>query len=645
MKIGVLLAGFACALAGIGGCGQPRPTGDPGTTTGSGPTATGAEAFGNLYLAPVAVQTWGQEGRLLVLGSVGRRIVILDPGAGGKRHILPLPAAATGIAARGDTAYVTTAEPAGRVLAVDLNTGALRRQWRVGHTPMAPVLSPDGARLYVANRFDNAVALIDLAQGPIRTVPVVREPVALALTRDGRRLFVANHLPCVRLFEDEENPVIAAEVSVIDTEQGRLLKNIELPNGSQGLRGIALSPDGRQVAVTHVLSNYLRPTTQIETGLMNRNALSLLDTESLQWLATVVLDDPDHGAANPWAVVFSGDGRRLLITHAGTHELSVIDYPALLERIATRPQSAYPFAEQDLTMLAGIRRRIALGVNGPRALLERDGIVYVPGFFSDNLAIVDLHAVEPSAHIVALAEPARAPVARLGEQYFNDATVCRQQWQSCATCHPDGRSDSLYWDLLNDGLGNTKNTKSLLMSALTPPVMWRGVRADAETGIRAGFEHIEFTEPNAQRVRAISAYLREMPVVPGPGLNAVQLESPKTEQASCGKCHYPGVPRGSLTAAARRGKALFEGKAGCAACHPHPAFTSGQKADPGLGSGVLYDVPSLVEVWRTAPYLHSGDALTLREAITDFNWRQKRGRTKDLSEQELDDLLEYLQAL
>ena len=57
------------------------------------------------------------------------------------------------------------------------------------------------------------------------------------------------------------------------------------------------------------------------------------------------------------------------------------------------------------------------------------------------------------------------------------------------------------------------------------------------------------------------------------------------------------------------------------------------------------DVPSLVEVWRTAPYLHSGDALTLREAITDFNWMQKRGRTKDLSEQELDDLLEYLQAL
>ena len=67
--------------------------------------------------------------------------------------------------------------------------------------------------------------------------------------------------------------------------------------------------------------------------------------------------------------------------------------------------------------------------------------------------------------------------------------------------------------------------------------------------------------------------------------------------------------------------------------------------DPGLGTGVLYDVPSLIEVWRTAPYLHSGDALTLREAITDFNWTQRRGRTADLREAELEDLLEYLSSL
>ena len=32
---------------------------------------------------------------------------------------------------------------------------------------------------------------------------------------------------------------------------------------------------------------------------------------------------------------------------------------------------------------------------------------------------------------------------RKGEQYFNDATLCFQKWQSCASCHPDARADGL----------------------------------------------------------------------------------------------------------------------------------------------------------------------------------------------------------
>ncbi len=76
----------------------------------------------------------------------------------------------------------------------------------------------------------------------------------------------------------------------------------------------------------------------------------------------------------------------------------------------------------------------------------------------------------------------------------------------------------------------------------------------------------------------------------------------------------------------------------CVQCHPHPIFTNVEKRDPGLGSGVLCDVPSLIEVWRTAPYLHRGDALPLRQAITDYNWMPTRGHTRDLSEAELADL-------
>ena len=32
---------------------------------------------------------------------------------------------------------------------------------------------------------------------------------------------------------------------------------------------------------------------------------------------------------------------------------------------------------------------------------------------------------------------------RRGEMLWNDGTMCFQHWQSCASCHPEGRMDAL----------------------------------------------------------------------------------------------------------------------------------------------------------------------------------------------------------
>ncbi|NLY00984.1 MAG: PQQ-binding-like beta-propeller repeat protein [Rhodopirellula sp.] len=586
------------------------------------------------------------ERHLAVLGSVARRLVIVGRDKGEVSRTILLPAEGSGMAVRGDTAYVTTAEPDGRVLAIDLKIGRIDRQWPLGHTPMAPILSGDGRTLFAALRFENRVVAVDLKTGARRWATVVREPVALVLGPGDTHLFVANHLPCVRPFLDDENPHIAAEVSVIDTGNMRVVRTIELPNGSQGLRGLAVSPDGKYVAVTHILSHYTVPTITVAAGAMNRNALSLLRADSLEWFATAILDDPQRGAANPWGVDFAAEGNRLVVAHAGVHELSVIEFDALVDRLAARRDGEEsPFGDEALAMMTGIRTRISLPTIGPRAICLCGQVAYTAGFFSDDIAAVDLH--DPNHPIVTIdfAPSKTTSAARLGERYFNDAMLCLEHWQSCATCHPDGRTDALYWDLLNDGIGNTKNTKSLLMAALTPPVMWRGVRADAGMAVLSGIRHIQFMEPSEGQAEAIEEYLRAMTATPSPRLNAAVRESPKTDDASCAKCHFPGVPRGTLSEAAQRGKTLFEGKAGCAACHPHPYFTSMQTVDAGLGSGVAYDVPSLVEAWRSAPYLHSGDALTFEEAVNDFNHLQMRGTTKRLSETQLRDLVEYLQSL
>lgn len=87
------------------------------------------------------------------------------------------------------------------------------------------------------------------------------------------------------------------------------------------------------------------------------------------------------------------------------------------------------------------------------------------------------------------------------------------------------------------------------------------------------------------------------------------------------------------------------------ACGATPILTSltrnwwprGRPAGLDEGKSVL--VPSLVEVWRTAPYLHDGRAKTIREAITTCNPGDLRGKTSSLNNRELEDLINYVQSL
>ncbi len=218
---------------------------------------------------------------------------------------------------------------------------------------------------------------------------------------------------------------------------------------------------------------------------------------------------------------------------------------------------------------------------------------------------------------------------RKGEFYFHDAGICYQGWQSCASCHPgEGRVDALNWDLLNDGIGNPKNTKSLLLTFSTPPAMSAGVRESAEAAVRAGIRHILFLVQPPEVAESMDAYIKSLKPVPSPRLI-----------------------NGRLSEAAKRGEKLFKSRrAGCAECHPGPLFTDLQSYD--VGTRGLYDreirefdTPTLVELWRTAPYLHDGSAATVREVLTDANREDKHGGTSHLTGKQIDDLTEYLLSL
>jgi len=159
---------------------------------------------------------------------------------------------------------------ANQVAVVDAASGTISRSFVAGHTPLAPVVTPDGATLFVCNRFNNEVAVISCASGAaVARIAVPREPIAAVLTPDGGLLVVAHHLPAYA----PDDPWLAARVTLIDTRTTSAVAHVLLPQGSMGARGVCVSPDGRYAYVTHTLGHFQVPTTQLERGWMNTSAL------------------------------------------------------------------------------------------------------------------------------------------------------------------------------------------------------------------------------------------------------------------------------------------------------------------------------------------------------------------------------------
>ena len=110
-----------------------------------------------------------------------------------------------------------------------------------------------------------------------------------------------------------------------------------------------------------------------------------------------------------------------------------------------------------------------------------------------------------------------------------------------------------------------------------------------------------------------------------------------------------GRPRGEIREAAVRGKALFYSpRVRCSRCHSGPHLTrwgaAGKNKPADVGTGLRADVPSLRNCWETALYLHDGRSRTLRDVLTTHNPDNKHGRTRDLSEQDITDLVHFLLA-
>lgn len=115
----------------------------------------------------------------------------------------------------------------------------------------------------------------------------------------------------------------------------------------------------------------------------------------------------------------------------------------------------------------------------------------------------------------------------------------------------------------------------------------------------------------------------------------------------------PSPPAGSFDpAAAARGRAVFEGPAGCTDCHTGPRLTDqGRLHDPAetgmeptwaeRGTTGKYRTTPLRALWQHPPYFHDGSAATLRDVIDHY----QRVLNLNLSERQRQDLVHYLLSL
>ena len=460
-----------------------------------------------LFPTSIAVN---EKGELLIAEKGTKKVDIFSPDGKTLIHSFQLDDTPTGILSDGNKIYVTTFETIGRLQILSSESGKVEKSIITGSGACYPLLSSDKKYIYVCNQFQNTVSKVDIEKKEVvATVNVLREPKSAVLSKDGKYLYVTNFLPAQRA----DVNYVAACITVIKADRFTKVKDIQLANGSNALRGICITPDGKYIYVSHNLGRFTVPTSQLQQGWMNTSAFSIIDVAKQEFLGAVVVDEPERGAAGIWSIACNDQS--IFISHSGTHEVSVINHKAMLNKFLNYPDKSA--LDYDLTFLYGIRKRIPLQGNGPRSMVLTDTRLILPTYFADILNMMDIHTHQLMT--VEMNPGREESLENKGERYFNDASHCFQNWQSCNGCHPgDARTDGMNWDLMNDGIGNPKNCKSLLFSHVTPPNMISGIREHAERAVRAGFNFIQFYDISEEDAVCVDAYLKSLRPVSSPYL-------------------------------------------------------------------------------------------------------------------------------
>jgi YVTN family beta-propeller protein len=595
-------------------------------------------------------------------GMKGLRLAVLTAWIGGSLHA----GSSSQLALSPDGRWLVTANiDSDTVGVIDTVSRSKTLELPVGRRPECVAFAGSSGRVLVTLYKDDALAVVDVAAGKvIERIPVGDEPYGVVCTRDGSRAYVSLDYPGVvvevdlggggpalrrtipagpfarglALSPDERTLYVTefhtAALLVVDLEKGTIIERLEGESPDNLCRQVTLHPVRPKAYLAHLRSRVKNPHG--EGSIFPFVTVVSLNADAERRRSPMAMDSFNGATpvSNPWETAISPDGKRLYNVYSGTNDMHVCD-----------------IVDDDYRELS---RKATLRVgNHPRAVaVSPDSrTVYVYDTLDFQVRFIDADSLRTVAQ-VPCATPAKTPEWVRGKLLFNSALqpMVGRRWITCSSCHPDGHADARTWHN-PEGL---RNTTSLVAMKDTHPLHWSADRDELQD-----FEHTIRSQLMQGR-GLIQGQVRPDLGEPNRGLSA-DLDALAEYSNSFEPTLSPhAAGPGKLTGAAERGKAVFHREdVGCATCHSGPQYTDsalGAKPfrmhdvgtgadDPSEKMGTRYDTPTLIGIYRTAPYLHDGTALTLREVLVERNRGDRHGKTSHLSPAEIDDLVEFLKSL
>jgi cytochrome c peroxidase len=272
--------------------------------------------------------------------------------------------------------------------------------------------------------------------------------------------------------------------------------------------------------------------------------------------------------------------------------------------------------------------------------------------------------------------PLTAEKIALGKQLFWDKRWSRNGTLACVSCHDPahGWADPRRFSLRFDGRATPRHSPTLVNRLFSDQQQWAGTRTSLEDqAIKSSDQSPELLVKN---LGPVVGYQEQFQKVFGTGVTAegvAKAISAYERMILSGNAPYDRFRAGdpnALTPAARRGLALFEGKAKCMTCHVGFNFTDESfhnigvgmdKDKPDLGRHTVtkreehhgaFKTPTLRDVAKRPPYMHDGSVATLAEVVAFYNrggvrnpWLSGEIKPLELTAGEQADLVAFMESL